>query len=225
MTATSQKSPWTTSAISITTILFSIQFAVAYIVGSGQLLTNDQQSVFAPIAATVALPVILFLSAYVVSENFRNFILAQDIETVTMLQHWRVLGFGFLPLYFYGVLPGLFAWPAGLGDVLVGLTAPFIIMRLRRDPNFVTSTSFVRYHNLGLLDFVIAVVTAGLAAGSFPSLIQAGVTSAPMDVWPLNLFPSFGVPIFIILHLTVLFKIRELRRTKRLHMNNPALAV
>jgi hypothetical protein len=224
MTATSQKSPWTSKAITLTTILFSLQFAAAYIVGSGHLLTNDQQSVFAPIAATVALPVFLFLSAYVVSENFRNFILAQDIETLTMLQHWRVLGFGFLPLYFYGILPGLFAWPAGLGDVLVGLTAPLIILRLRRDPNFVTSTAFVRYHNLGLLDFAIAVVTAGLAAGSFPSLIHAGVTSAPMDVWPLNLFPSFGVPIFIILHLIVLFKIRELRRTKRLHMSNPVLA-
>jgi hypothetical protein len=33
-----------------------------------------------------------------------------------------------------------------------------------------------------------------------------------MDVWPLNLFPSFIVPIFIILHLTVLMKVRELRR-------------
>jgi hypothetical protein len=33
-----------------------------------------------------------------------------------------------------------------------------------------------------------------------------------MDVWPLNIFPSFGVPIFIILHLTVLLKVREMRR-------------
>ena len=28
----------------------------------------------------------------------------------------------------------------------------------------------------------------------------------------MNLFPSFGVPVFIILHLTVLLKIREMRR-------------
>jgi hypothetical protein len=137
-----------------------------------------------------------------------------------MLQHWRVLGFGFLTLYFYGVLPGLFAWPAGLGDVLVGLMAPFVVLRLRKDASFATSAAFTRFHYLGLLDFAVAVVTVGLAAGSFPALIPSGVTGAPMDVWPLNLFPSFGVPIFIILHLTVLFKVRELRRSSQVQRSN-----
>ena len=33
-----------------------------------------------------------------------------------------------------------------------------------------------------------------------------------MDVWPLSIFPSFLVPAFIILHLTVLLKVRHLRR-------------
>ena len=51
--------------------------------------------------------------------------------------------------------------------------------------------------------------------GGFPSLIADGVTSAPMDVWPLNLFPSFFVPIFIILHLSVLLKVRHLRQAAR----------
>jgi hypothetical protein len=224
MAITEQKSPWTPSAITIAGILLVAQFVAAYIIGSGGLLTNDQQSMFAPIALTVAIPVLTFLLAYFLSERFQNFILAQDMEVLTMLQHWRVLGFGFLTLYFYGVLPGLFAWPAGLGDVLVGLTAPFIIMRLRRDPSFATSASFARFHYLGLLDFAIAVVTAGLAAGSFPALIPGGVTSAPMDVWPLNLFPSFGVPLFIMLHLTVLFKVRELRKTAQQYENSAALS-
>ena len=46
----------------------------------------------------------------------------------------------------------------------------------------------------------------------FPALIPGGVTSGAMDVWPLNLFPSFGVPFFIIVHATALLKIRDLRR-------------
>ena len=33
-----------------------------------------------------------------------------------------------------------------------------------------------------------------------------------MEVWPLSLFPSFIVPLFVILHLTVLFQVRALRR-------------
>ena len=157
-------------------------------------------------------PVMAFLTLYLLSGGFRRFVLAQDIETLTMLQHWRVLGFAFLPLYFYGVLPGVFAYPAGLGDVAVGLAAPLVILRLRRDPGYATSTGLVRFQYLGLLDFAVAVATAGLTAGAYPALISDGVTSAAMDVWPLNLFPSFVVPIFIILHLTVLLKVRELRR-------------
>ncbi|MFB3150322.1 MAG: hypothetical protein ACE10M_07110, partial [Alphaproteobacteria bacterium] len=70
----------------------------------------------------------------------------------------------------------------------------------------------VRFHLLGLLDFAVAILMAGLSAGAFPDLIPNGVTSAPMDVWPLNVFPSFLVPAFIILHLTVLLKVRDLRR-------------
>lgn len=65
----------------------------------------------------------------------------------------------------------------------------------------------------GLLDFIVAAGTATLASGAFPALIPAGLTSGAMDVWPLSLFPSFIVPLFIILHLSVLFKFSHLRQS------------
>src|SRR5262249_57804764 len=39
------------------------------------------------------------------------------------LQVYRVLGANFLALWAYGAIPGVFALPAGIGDVLVGLLA------------------------------------------------------------------------------------------------------
>lgn len=195
--------------------LLAIQFAAAYVIGTGHLLTNDQSSLLAPIAITVFIPVALFLTAYALSAPVRRFVLAQDLRTLTMMQHWRVVGFAFLALYAFGALPGLFAWPAGLGDVAIGLAATIIVARMDRDPDYARSPGFLRFHLLGLFDFVVAFVTVGLAAGGFPGLIANGVTSAPMDVWPLNLFPSFMVPAFIILHLAVLLKVRHLRRTAR----------
>lgn len=51
-----------------------------------------------------------------------------------------------------------------------------------------------------------------MASGMFPALVPGGVTSGAMDVWPLNLFPSFGVPFFTIVHATALPKIRDMRR-------------
>ena len=196
-------------------VLLLLWFAAAAFIGTEQLLVNRSGGFFAPIAATAVIPVALFLAFYGLSARFRGFVLAQDLRILTLLQMWRVIGFTFLPLLAIGALPGLFAWPAGLGDVAVGLGAVYVVTRLDRDADYAVSAGFLRFHLLGLLDFAVAVGTAGLAAGAFPALIPGGVTSAPMDVWPLNLFPSFGVPIFIILHLTVLFKVRQLRRAVR----------
>jgi hypothetical protein len=203
---------WTNGKKAALAGIIAIWFAAAAFTGAEHLLPNTGADLFAPIAVTAVIPVMAFIGLYLISTGFRRFVRAQDIETLTMLQHWRVIGFAFLPLYFHGALPGLFAWPAGIGDVALGLAAPLIILRLRRDPAYATSAGLVRYQYLGLLDFAVAIVTAGLAAGAYPSLTPDGVTSAAMDVWPLNLFPSFIVPIFIILHLTVLLKVRALRR-------------
>ena len=218
MFATVTTKVWTTSRQVVLLMLLAVWFAVATVIGSLELLSNTNNALLAPIAITAVIPVAFFLGLYNASSRFRSFVLAQDIETLTMLQHWRVIGFGFLMLYAYGALPGLFAWPAGLGDVAVGLAAPLVVLQLRRDPTYATSSGLVRFQYLGLLDFAAAIVTAGLSAGAFANLTPDGITSAPMDVWPLNLFPSFIVPIFIILHLTVLLKVRELRRRQ----GNPA---
>ena len=215
MTALEQTPVWSTAHKAGLVGLLFVLFAAAYVIGTGRFLTNDQSGLFPPIGGTALIPVGLFLSAYALSERFRRFVLPQDMPTLTMMQLWRVIGFAFLALYAFEVLPGVFAWPAGLGDLAIGLAAVAVAARLNRDPGFATSPTFVRFHLLGLLDFAVAIVTACLAAGAFPSLIPSGVTAAPMDVWPLNLFPSFIVPAFIVLHLTALLKVRHLRRAAR----------
>lgn len=212
MTTHHQTPVWTPALKAGLAILLLLWFAAAYVIGVEGLLANHQSAVMAPIALSAIIPVALFLLAYRVSARFRRFVLSQDLRTLTMVQHWRVIGFVFLALYAFDVLPALFAWPAGVGDVAMGIAAIFIVARMDRDPDFVRSAGFVRYNLLGLLDFAVAVATAGLSAGAFPGLIANGATSAPMDVWPLNIFPSFIVPAFIILHLTVLLNVRHLRR-------------
>jgi hypothetical protein len=215
MTTSNQAPLWSDAQKTGLAGLIVAWIASAYFIGSGQWLANTAHFPIPPIAITAILPVALFFAAYSWSSRFRAFVLAQDIRTLTMLHLWRVIGFTFLTLYAYGVLPALFAWPAGWGDVAIGIGAFFMVARMDRDPDYATSPGLVRFHLLGLLDFVAAVATAGLAAGGFPDLTANGITSAPMDVWPLNIFPSFGVPAFIIVHAMVLLKVRNLRRSAR----------
>jgi len=206
-----KKTVWTTGHKLTLAVVLTIQFVFTYIIGTEKLLTNTQLSMFPPIALTVFIPVALFVLACILSRPFKKFVLAQDFRILTALQLWRIIGFAFLPLYFYGVLPGLFAYPAGLGDMAIGLSALYMVAKLNRDPAYAGSKGFLRFQYLGLLDFIVALATAGLASGAFPALASNGLTSAAMDVWPLNIFPSFIVPAFIILHLIVLLKIRDMR--------------
>ncbi len=194
-------------------VVLAVWFALAAAAGATGILSTGPDTLARPVLVSVVVPIAVFLALYVGSHRFRGIILTRDIRVATMLQLWRVIGFAFLPLYAYGVLPGLFAWPAGLGDVAIGLSAPFVVLALTRDPGFAHSRRFVVWHLLGLLDFVVAAGTATLASGAVPGLVAGSVTSAAMELWPLSLFPSFIVPLFVFLHLTVLFQVRALRRS------------
>jgi hypothetical protein len=51
-------------------------------------------------------------------------VLSLDIRLIVGMQAWRWAGLDFLSLYVHKVLPAVFALPAGLGDMAIGVTAP-----------------------------------------------------------------------------------------------------
>ena len=55
-------------------------------------------------------------------------------EWLVGVQLYRALGVIFLILFASGKLPGLFAWPAGVGDIAVGLLAPVVGLAYARAP-------------------------------------------------------------------------------------------
>src|SRR6516164_3450451 len=167
-----------------------------------------------PIAIGVATPILVFLAAVWVSSAFRSFVMAADLPLLTAVQAWRFAGFGFLALFAHGVLPGVFAWPAGLGDMAIGLTAPWLALTLARRPAFAASRLFVIWNLLGMLDLINAVGTA--AVNQMLATGAAGeVTVAPMAQLPLLLVPAYLVPLFFIWHLTALFQARRLVLSER----------
>ena len=128
---------------------------------------------------------------------------------MTGIQAWRFAGLGFLALYAHGVLPALFAWPAGLGDIAIGVTAPWVVLALIRRPNFAVSRLFIVWNLLGIADLVVAIGTGALSSGYATGAVGE-VTTAPMAQLPLVLIPAYFVPIFFMLHLGALFQARRL---------------
>ena len=112
-----------------------------------------------PLALLIGLlaPLGLFLLGYRTIPPLREFVLSADLRIIVGIQAWRWAGFGFLTLYTYGVLPGIFAWPAGLGDMAIGVTAPLVLAALLRRPGFAAGKSFVAWNLSGILDPTVAV--------------------------------------------------------------------
>ncbi|HET7222018.1 MAG TPA: hypothetical protein VFI81_02355 [Rhodanobacteraceae bacterium] len=155
-------------------------------------------------------PLLIFFAWLRLSPAFRDLVLSLDLRLVAGMQAWRFAGLGFLFLYAYKVLPGLFALPAGLGDMAVGFAAPWMILGLARDPDFAASNAFVRWNWLGILDLVVAL---GLGA-SMAMAASGAIGTAPMATLPLLIVPAFLVPLFLMLHAAALMQSRWLARRR-----------
>jgi hypothetical protein len=182
--------------------------ALIFLLGVEGAFVRPPQAPPFPILLGVTVPLVVFVAAYLGSEAFRALILGADLRLLTAIQAWRAGGLGFLALYAHGVLPGLFAWPAGLGDIAIGVTAPWVALLLVRRPTFVASPKFVAWNLFGILDLVVAVSTGALSSG-FVFGLTGKVTTAPMAQLPLVLIPAYFVPLFIMFHLAALFQARR----------------
>ncbi|MGO9948749.1 MAG: hypothetical protein ACLPWG_18080 [Steroidobacteraceae bacterium] len=161
----------------------------------------------------VAAPLLLFFASLRLSQPFRKFVLSLDLKLIAGMQAWRWAGLGFLSLYAYKVLPAVFALPAGLGDMAIGVTAPWIILSLVRQPGFTATNRFISWNVLGILDLIIAIsiatVSAFLATGA-----RGEISTAPMATLPLLLIPAFLVPLFLMLHTAALMQSVQLIRSR-----------
>jgi hypothetical protein len=189
-------------AVLLSWFLLSVWLALAgfYSARTGQIPTI-QYAIFIPIVIGGVL-------------IWRSPRLARLIDAVP--QHWlvgiqiyRALGAIFLILYATGKLPGLFAWPAGAGDVLVGVFAPVIAVAYSRDPR-VNGDLLFAWNWLGLSDLTVAVVTGFLTSPSALQLFAFDLPNELITEFPLALIPVFLVPASVLLHMASL---------KKLHMD------
>jgi len=167
-----------------------------------------------PLLVALVTPPALFLIAYQVSTAFRGFVLGLDLRMLTAMQTWRVLGGMFLFLYAFDLRPALFAFPAGIGDVAVGVAAVFVLRAMLDDhPHWRRRVLLL---NLGgLLDFVGAIATGVLTSNSAIGLFAPATPMPSMGLMPLSLIPTFAVPLWIIIHFASLLQLRQGRNYPR----------
>jgi hypothetical protein len=117
-------------------------------------------------------------------------------------QTLRVVGGVFLIVMTLGHLPAVFALPAGLGDIAVGLAAPLVAWRLTAGGGHAMA---VRFNLLAILDLVVAVSIAVMAS---LGPLEVTPSTEVLTLLPLALIPTVAVPLAIALSVVSLRRLR-----------------
>ncbi len=113
---------------------------------------------------------------------------------------WRIVGIAFLWGMTQGILDPSFAIPAGIGDILIGVTAiPFAIF-LWKGYSW-SKYAVIVWSVLGIADLVNAV-TLGL-------ITNPDFSTSTMVTFPWILIPTVAVPTALVLHVITLYRLRK----------------
>jgi hypothetical protein len=164
-----------------------------------------------PIAALG--PVVLAVPILLRSRRIGEVLDAMPASWMVALQVLRVNGFVFLIAWASGTAPGVFALPAGIGDVLTGLLAVPVAIAVGSGTSE-SRRAAIAWNIFGLLDFAIAL-SIGFAIAF--RLIDTGGASATGGVYPAVMIPAFAVPTWIMLHA---LSLRQLSRRTRALLGN-----
>jgi len=119
-------------------------------------------------------------------------------RTLVGMHAVRLIGIAFLILSANGVLAPVFAHRAGWGDIIAALGAIGLVFAGPR-PKWVAYA----WNSFGLLDLIVAVGTATLVgrSGAIPGV-------EPLAHLPLNLVPTFFVPLLLASHVAIFRRVR-----------------
>jgi hypothetical protein len=164
-------------------------------------------------------PVIIGLLVVWRSKSIAAFLDATPAPWLIALQVYRIFGGIFIVNWAIGTAPGLFAWPAGVGDMLTGIMALPVALALASGTERARRTAFA-WNIFGLLDFAVAVTLGTLSSPGPLQIFGFEIPAAVLGTYPTVMTPAFTVPSSILLHA---LSIRQLRRKRCNPPSNPAI--
>ncbi len=168
-------------------IIGSAVISAVWLVGAFLL---GAANVLPPLIPVAIFATLLFGYVLLFSETFRGIVAAVPQHWIIGVQTFRVLGGIFIFRYLAGELPGRFALPAGIGDVLTGLAAPIVAYAWFSGKPWARNAA-IAWNLFGMADLVDAVTIGTLTFGRVGG---AGL------VFPLVMIPAYAVPRAFLLH-------------------------
>ena len=164
-------------------VVLAVWFIGIVLLAANGVFRTDAPRIPAALLATLAAGYLLLLWP-----AFRAIVGNIPQHWLIGIQTFRILGGVFLVRYFQGELPGIFAIPAGVGDILTGLAAPLVAYWWFVGKPY-ARTAAIAWNVFGMADLVNAVLIGTLTGGG-----GGGI------VFPAVLIPVYAVPRAFLLH-------------------------
>jgi hypothetical protein len=173
----------------------------AFLARRGFFLQTDPYSL-PPIGITLVLVLVVLAVCLLASPSLRSLLTNQ--RNLILLNLWRLVGVVFLMLMANGQMPALWALPAGIGDVIVGVTAPWIARDVETPQG---RRRAIIFNLFGMADLVVAVGLGTMTSPGPTQVFQTTPTSLLATQFPLALVPTFLVPLAFTLHVVSLWQL------------------
>jgi hypothetical protein len=130
---------------------------------------------------------------------------------ITIAHVWRFVGLGFVIGAMMHKLPPQFGYPEGLGDIVAAFFCVPLAQAIRKNTRSSgLRAAFVAWNVYGLIDLLSAIFIGILYSPSSFGILRTDISTELMTTFPVNLIPTFFVPLFILFHLFSLKRSGEL---------------
>lgn len=205
LTASQRIATWLAIAIPLT-----VWHGAAWvIVAEGLLLPGALSIPLLPLMIVV--PTAIVITLLLRSDRIGMLLDAMPANWLIGLQAYRVIGGVFFVNWLAGTTPGIFALPAGTGDVITGLMAlPTAVALASGRPGSTKAALF--WNLLGIADLVVAVTLGALTTPGPLQQLALDHPNLTTGTYPTAIIPAFTVPTSLVLHALSLRQL--LRRTR-----------
>jgi hypothetical protein len=195
-----------TTAAALSAILIA-WLAVAQYVGSKNIYFATTETAVPTVAFGLLIPLIAAATGLWLSGNIASLVSAIPLPWIVAAQIYRVAGGIFLALWADGRLPWQFALPAGIGDVTTGCFAVVVAAMLAQNAVGARRAAY-GWSFFGIADLVVAIAMGAMTSPGRPHLFAFEAPNLLITSYPLVMIPTFAVPLALMLHGLVLWRLR-----------------
>lgn len=189
-------------------VVFIAWLAIAQYLASANVYFAASENAAPTVLLGLLIPLLTAVVALRQSARIASLVSAIPLHWIVAAQVYRIAGGIFLVLWADGRIPWQFALPAGIGDVLTGGFAVVVAVRLaQKTPGALRSA--YGWCLFGIADLVVALTMGAMTSPGQAHLLALDAPNLLISSYPLVMVPTFAVPLALMLHGLVLWRLRR----------------